>query len=58
LEKRGSNNNDETIIFAQGMGFQLIMIIPEHNMVIVVTAGNYQGMEKNFRLWKEIHELI
>jgi CubicO group peptidase (beta-lactamase class C family) len=58
LEKPGSNNNDKTIIYAQGMGFQLIMIVPESNRVIVVTGGIYSGMEKNMKLWEEIHELI
>ena len=40
------------------MGFQLIMVVPESNLVMVVTAGNYQGMEKNFKLWESIHRLI
>jgi CubicO group peptidase (beta-lactamase class C family) len=58
LEKPGSHNNIEPIIYAQGMGFQLIMVVPEQQLVMVVTAGNYQGMDKNFELWNIIHQFI
>ncbi|MCG8306580.1 MAG: beta-lactamase family protein [Cytophagales bacterium] len=58
IEKPNEMNGRQQIVYSQGMGFQVIMIIPASGMVMVVTAGNYRGMEKNFELWKAIHALI
>ncbi len=42
-----SNGNMTPAIYAAGFGGQLIYILPEVDMVVVLTAGNFQGENPN-----------